>query len=90
MMCDLAHVVDREHAKVVVLLRLADPTGPMQTEAAKAGFYETPYGRFPKIQILTIEELFNGKRPLLPWLDREAFKQVPRKIIDTQGKFSFG
>jgi hypothetical protein len=29
--------------------QLAEPTGPMRTEAIKAGFYETEFGIFPKI-----------------------------------------
>jgi hypothetical protein len=39
----------------------------MKTEAIAAGFYETEYGKFPKIQILTITELFTGKRLTRCW-----------------------
>jgi hypothetical protein len=42
MIRDLAHVVDREHAKIGVFVTLVSPTGPMQTEAIKTGFYATP------------------------------------------------
>jgi len=45
------HVIDRKKAKVGVFITLAEPTGPMRTEAVKAGFYETDYGKFPKIQL---------------------------------------
>jgi hypothetical protein len=38
----------------------------MVTEAIEAGFYETPYGKFPKLQIYTIKELFTGVKPKLP------------------------
>ena len=51
----------------------------MQTEAIKAGFYETEYGKFPTIQILTIAELFAGKQPQLPWRDVAAFKKAARE-----------
>jgi hypothetical protein len=34
------NVVDRENAKIGVFITLADSTGPMRTEAVKAGFYE--------------------------------------------------
>ncbi len=47
----------------------------------KAGFYETEYGRFPKLQILTIADLFAGKRPQLPWLEPKAFKKAPRERL---------
>ena len=38
MVRDLAHVVDRENAKIGVFITLADSTGPMRTEAVKTGF----------------------------------------------------
>ena len=66
MIRDLGHVVDREQAKVGVFITLAEPTGAMKVEAVKAGYYETPYGQFPKLQIFTIADLFAGKRPQLP------------------------
>jgi Restriction endonuclease len=51
MIRDLGHVVDREKAKIGIFITLAEPTKPMIVEAVKAGFYETPYGKFPKLQI---------------------------------------
>ena len=80
MVRDLGHVVDREKAKMGVFITLADSTGPMRTEAVKAGFYETPYGKFPKLQIVTIAELFEGKRPSMPWADPAAFKKAAKEI----------
>ena len=41
----------------------------MEIEAAKAGFYEGEFGRFPRLQILAIKELFDGKRALLPLVE---------------------
>ena len=76
MVRDLAHVVDREQAKIGVFITLAEPTGPMKTEAVKAGYYETDFGRYPKIQILTIEELFAGRKPAIPLVDPTAFKKA--------------
>jgi site-specific DNA-methyltransferase (adenine-specific) len=76
MVRDLGHVVDREKAKIGVFVTLAEPTGPMKTEAVKAGFYETEYGKYPKIQILTIKELFEGKKPAIPLVDPTAFKKA--------------
>jgi len=79
MVRDLAHVVDREKAKIGVFITLADSTGPMRTEAVKAGYYETIYGKYPKIQILTIRELFEGKQPNIPLVDSSAFKKAPKE-----------
>jgi site-specific DNA-methyltransferase (adenine-specific) len=38
----------------------------MIKEAASAGFCDTPFGRFPRIQIATISDLMEGKLPKLP------------------------
>jgi site-specific DNA-methyltransferase (adenine-specific) len=87
MVRDLAHVVDREKAKIGVFITLAEPTAPMKTEAVKAGFYESPHhGKFPKIQILTIEHLFSGKKPQIPFIDPSAFKAAPKEDTSKQGK----
>jgi site-specific DNA-methyltransferase (adenine-specific) len=54
----------------------------MIKEAASAGFYEAKYyaGReYPRIQVLTIEELLSGKRLLYPSLKEVTFKQAERK-----------
>ncbi|NQT35162.1 site-specific DNA-methyltransferase [bacterium] len=66
---DLVGVLDRENEPVGIFLTLTPPTKSMITEAVAAGFYESEFwGRkFPRIQILTIEEMFDGKRPNLPW-----------------------
>jgi len=76
MIRDLAHVVDREQAKIGIFVTLTPPTGPMQIEATKAGFYTTPYhGNITKIQILTIAELFAGKKPTIPFIDSTTFRR---------------
>jgi site-specific DNA-methyltransferase (adenine-specific) len=89
MVRDLAHVVDRENAKIGVFITLADSTGPMRTEAVKAGFYETLYGKYPKIQILTIRELFEGKQPNIPLIDSSSFKKAARETVGQQDHLQF-
>ena len=89
MVRDLAHVVDRENAKIGVFITLAESTGPMRTEAVKAGFYETLYGKYPKIQILTIRELFEGKHPNIPLVDPTAFKKAPKEARGDQDALRF-
>jgi site-specific DNA-methyltransferase (adenine-specific) len=86
MVRDLAHVVDREKAKIGVFLTLAEATGPMKTEAVKTGYYETDYGRYPKIQILTIKELFEGKKPDIPLVDPTFFKRAQTEDTTQQGQ----
>ncbi len=76
---DLVGTVEREKGAIGVLITLQPPTRAMKTEAVTAGFYESPlWGKkYPKIQILTIEELFGGKRVEMPpaW---ETFKRARR------------
>ena len=84
MVKDLIATVDREKAKVGVFITLAEPTSPMRTEAIATGFYETEYGKFPKIQILTIAELFAGRQPELPWRDPGAFRKAAREASSRQ------
>ncbi len=63
---ELRTVADKE--AIGVLLTLESPTAPMVTEAVSAGYYHSPiYDKdYPKIQILTIEDLFQGKTVDMP------------------------
>ncbi|MGB6873295.1 MAG: DNA methyltransferase [Dehalococcoidia bacterium] len=51
-----------------IFITLEPPTGPMQTEAISAGLYHSPGWNkdYPKIQILTVEELLHGKAVDMP------------------------
>jgi DNA modification methylase len=89
MIRDLAHVVDREHARIGVFITLGESTGPMRTEAVKAGFYETLYGKYPKIQIFTIAELLEGKQPDIPLIDPTAFRKARKEISENQDNLPF-
>ena len=63
---DLRGVLERERAAVGVLLTLDEPTKAMRTEAASAGFYTSPWGQHPRLQIVTVGELLDGKRIDMP------------------------
>jgi site-specific DNA-methyltransferase (adenine-specific) len=86
MVKDLIATVEREKAKMGIFITLAPPTGPMIKEAASAGFYKTEYGSYPKIQILTIEQLFEGHRPHMPWIDPSVFKKAKKEDTSKQHK----
>lgn len=86
MIRDLAHVIEREKAKIGVFITLAPPTDPMLKEAIKAGFYETSHGKYSKLQILTIEQLFAGRKPDIPLVDSSAFKKAATESRATQGR----
>lgn len=66
---DLKAVRDREKAEIAAFITLQEPTAGMKAEAASAGFYEPehfPGQRVPRVQILTIAELLEGKKVLYP------------------------
>lgn len=81
MVRDLAHVVEREQAKMGLFITLAPSTDPMNKEAVTAGFYQAPNGKdqYRKLQIVTIGDLLEGKKPDLPPQDASAFLQAPRE-----------
>jgi site-specific DNA-methyltransferase (adenine-specific) len=81
---DLAHVIERENAVMGIFLTLEDPTQPMLTEAITQVFYHSRITNkdYPKIQILTIVELFRGIKPLLP----EPFLVSPYKKAEKETK----
>jgi len=59
----LKGVVEKENAQIGVFITLKKPTKPMQTDAVSAGYYKSPLGHnYPKIQILSIKELLEGKK----------------------------
>ena len=74
----------REKAEIGLFITLQPPTRPMEAEAASAGLYTPehfPDSHYPRIQILTIEDLLNGaKRAEYPRLAPEAtFRRAARR-----------
>ena len=79
---DLRGVLDREKAAIGILISLQPAIGPMETEAASAGFYEqkTNKQRYPRLQLRTVKELMEGKgieRPSTVAATDEMFKKAP-------------
>jgi site-specific DNA-methyltransferase (adenine-specific) len=77
---DLVGVLGREKAEIGVFLCFEEPTKPMIKEAAEAGFYRSTDGTtYPKLQILTIQQILDGRQPEYPLHRRDAtFKKAPR------------
>jgi site-specific DNA-methyltransferase (adenine-specific) len=73
---DLHSVIEREKAAIGVLVTAVNPTRQMESEAAATGFFECDvegqHGKVPRIQIITLAELFQGKRPRIPFVDAAA------------------
>ncbi|MEX0704847.1 MAG: DNA methyltransferase [Planctomycetales bacterium] len=59
---DLRGVVDRERAAIGVLVMMRQPTKAMETEAATAGFYRSPWTNkdYPRLQLVTVEDILEG------------------------------
>lgn len=66
MVRDVGRVMQRDGHRLGLFLCAAPPTKGMQAEADSHGLVETEFGRFPALQIFTMAELFQGKRPQLP------------------------
>jgi hypothetical protein len=80
---DLRGVLEREKAAMGVLISLQPPTGPMEAEAASAGFYTHKMNeqQYPRLQLRTVKELMEGKgieRPSNVAAVDETFKKAPK------------
>ena len=84
---DLVGVINREQAQIGAFLSLEPPTSPMRQEAASAGFYESPWGKHPRIQLFTIEDLLGGKSIDYPHQAADmTFKKAQRVRPDPSEK----
>lgn len=68
-----------------MLICMRSPTKDMRREAVGAGFYKSPWGQHPRMQILTIEELLSGKRIDQPPSRQTSvtFKRAPKAVGKT-------
>jgi hypothetical protein len=79
---ELRGVIEQARAEIGVLITMQDPTGPMRQEVAGAGFYHSPGWdkNYPKMQILTISELLQGRGIDMPPIRQVSttFKKAPK------------
>jgi hypothetical protein len=79
---DLKGVLERKKAAIGVLISMQEPTSAMKTEAVTAGFYESTSWnkKYPKVQLLTVEELLDGKKIEMPPIKQLSvtFKTAPK------------
>ncbi len=66
MVRDLGRVMQRDGHRFGLFLMKGLPTRGMEAEAVSHPLVDTQWGRFPALQIVTLAELFAGKRPALP------------------------
>jgi site-specific DNA-methyltransferase (adenine-specific) len=76
----LAQVMEREKAPMGVFITAENPTRNMEADAAAVGRFEDEWGRtYPKLQIITLAELFQGKKPDIPFVDPASVKRAKRE-----------
>ncbi|HEX8151205.1 MAG TPA: DNA methyltransferase [Pyrinomonadaceae bacterium] len=86
---DLKGVLEREKAQMGALITLKPATKDMKKEAASSGFYESEfYGAFPKIQVLTIEEILDGAKLLYPQAGASTFRRAGRQSKSKAEQFA--
>ncbi len=82
MIRDLHSAMEREKAPIGVFITAAMPTSVMEREAAAVGRFtaEATGKSYPRLQIITLAELFQGKRPDIPLIDAgAAFRKAGRE-----------
>jgi DNA modification methylase len=81
---DLRGVLDREDAAIGALITLEPPSRDMVREAASAGFYHSPWGKHPRLQIVTVEALLSGTRIDMPAPTQTnvTYKRATRAPVD--------
>lgn len=86
MVRDLHSTMAREKAPIGVFITKTPPTSAMEREAAAVGRFEDGFGRtFPRLQIITLAQLFQGKRPEIPLVDpAAAFRRAQREDVRHQ------
>ena len=69
----------REGAEIGVFIRPGMPTRPMETEAAAVGRFADEWGRtYPRLQIITLAKLFQGRKPDIPLVGYGPGVSAPR------------
>ena len=87
MIRDLHSAMEREKAPIGVFICAGTPTRPMEAEAAAVGRFTDAWGRsYPRLQIITLAELFHGKKPDMPFVDPASLKRPKREDTSHQGK----
>ena len=63
----------------------------MREEAASAGMFESPWGTHPRLQLITVAELLDGRRIDSPPLGQvsQAFKRAPQAEVP-EGQLALG
>ena len=87
MIRDLHSAMERDKAPMGVFITAALPSKPMREAAAAVGRFTDAWDRtYPKLQIITLAELFQGKKPDIPFVDPASVKRAKREDMGKQDK----
>ena len=77
---DLVGVLDRENAQIGVLITLQDPTQPKSYRCIINNFYDSPWGKHPRVQILFFEDLLDGHQIDMPPIRQvnQTYRRAPK------------
>jgi DNA modification methylase len=95
MISALEGTVKREDAQLGVFVCAAEPTANIRRNAAAMGIARIGREQYPRVQIVTADELLTGPLPRLPRpIESDAFRQplrppLPTKVATPQPQLSF-
>ncbi|QIQ85745.1 hypothetical protein [Erythrobacter sp.] len=83
----VAQVMECEKAPLGVFLTAEPPTRAMERDPAAVCVWESQYTglKHPRLQILTLAELCQNKRPDILWVDTSGQKKAKREDTSKQG-----
>lgn len=76
---DLRGVMEREHVPMAGFLSLQEPSKAMKMEAAQAGMFSYQGVDYPRMQLITVKDVLEGKR------DLETPTKVVSRVQSAQG-----
>lgn len=81
MVRDLKGTIKSQNSEFGILITLKKPTQGMINEAAKEGFYEYGRKQIPRIQLITVEDLFKKPLPLILPVSVNILEQYKKSPI---------
>ncbi|MCL1831916.1 MAG: restriction endonuclease [Oscillospiraceae bacterium] len=80
---DFRGVIERDEAAFGVFITLKEPTKDMKQEAALAGTYSNGLmGEFPRIKIVTVQDILNGETLNIP-VAADVTKKAKESVIES-------
>ncbi|MFD0901741.1 DNA methyltransferase [Actinomadura sediminis] len=87
---DLVGTVESERAAMGIFVCMKKPTKGMLEAAQRSGIYSYPVNKqnYPKVQIITVEELLSGKQPKMP-APLPAYFQAKKRVVNDSQQMTF-